>query len=278
MNYFDRVCSIDVSPDIRLLGGGSNELRISFEIKKSILSNVNYARVDVYNLSQATRNRISNDALGQLIVKAGYAQNVGLVQIGQGNIGNVVHNVISPNIITSIYCKDGFKAIKNNNIAISFSENTPLSRVIDAIVGKMGLPVKYANYDKSAFFKTGYCYVGTVSEAMEDLSKQFNFDWSIQNGEVQILKRDTSTNIQSVYLSAETGLIESPKRFIKLKGISRLERNQHEIVALLQPQLEVGDMVQVNSTTLTGNFRVEEFTHFGDTHGNDWLTKILVTG
>jgi hypothetical protein len=269
MKYFDRVCTVDISPDIKV-----SELRVKFEVRKNIESNKNFANVSIYNLSNDSRNRISSDALNLLILKAGYLNNVGLVTICKGNITDVIHEFKTPEIITNLYCKDGFKSIKNKNITLSFSENTRLSRVIEVITSKLGLPVKFANYDKSAFFKTGYACVGSISEVLDDLSKQFDFDWSIQNGEVQILNKNTSTSIQSVFLSTATGLIETPTRLVRLADDTT---TRYQITALLQPNLEVGDLISVESKTLNGVFKVQQLTHSGDTHGADWITKIIVT-
>ena len=69
MKYFDRISAIDVSPDIRV-----RDLRIKFEVKKNVTSNINSARVGIYNLSQNTRNRITSDSSSLVRILAGYSQ------------------------------------------------------------------------------------------------------------------------------------------------------------------------------------------------------------
>lgn len=269
MKYFDRVCSIDVSPDIKI-----TDLRVKFDVRKDIESNKNYAKISIFNLGENTRNRISSENLALVLLKAGYLNNVGLVAVGEGNVTDVIHEFKAPEIITNLYCKDGFKSIKNQNVTLSFSDKTPLSSVINTIVAKMGVGVRYANYDKSATFKTGYSYVGSVSNALDDLAAQFDFTWSIQNGELQILAKNTSTGIQSVHLSESTGLIETPTRRVKLADDTTV---RHQLSCLLQPQLEVGDLLSVESKTLNGVFKIEQLQHAGDTHDSAWTTKIIVT-
>lgn len=271
MNYFNRVCQVDVSPDIQV-----ENHKIKFEIKKSILSNTNSCRVDIYNLSQLTRNRITSDQSSLVRVSAGYVENGGLLGIGEGNISNIIHTVKSPDIITTIYSKDGFNAITNNNLSLSFIGRTTLSSVIDAIIVKLGLPLGFTDYNKSAEFKNGYSYIGSIPNALDQLGSQFNFKWSIQNGQLQILNGDGSTNTQSIFLSSSTGLIESPELVIKTKNLDKLNKNEYKITSLLQPQLEAGDLVQVESITLNGVFIVKELTHTGDTRGNEWYTKMIV--
>ena len=271
MSYYNRVCAIDVSPDIRV-----TDLKIKFEIKKSLTADKNYCRVDIYNLSEATRNRITNDINSLVRVQAGYLENVGLVEIGQGNISNVIHSFKTPDIITTIYAKDGFRATRRNNISLSFVEKTPLDSIIKAIIGKLDLPVKFVDYDKSALLNGGFSHIGSIPDALNQLALQFNFSWSIQNGQVLITGLNKSTGRQTVVLSASTGLIENPEKIIKTKELALTSRYEYKVTSLLQPQLEISDLIKIESKTLNGVFIINEFQHIGDTRGNDWYTNMIV--
>jgi hypothetical protein len=272
MKYFDRICIVEVSPDMRI-----QDLRIKFDVKKSIFSNLNYCRVDISNLSQTTRNKITSDPSSLVRVKAGYVQNGGAINIGQGNISNVIHSLQNPDIISTIYSKDGFNSIIDNNISLSFKANTSLKSVIDAIAKDLKLPIKYAEYNQNATFKNGYSYLGSIPDALDQLGEQFRFKWSIQNGELMIIQNGGSNKNKSISLSANTGLIESPELIIKTKNLDLLNKNEYKITALLQPQLEAGDLIEVKSKVLNGTFIVKELNHLGDTRGNEWYTKIIVT-
>jgi hypothetical protein len=272
MRYFNRICIVDVSPDIRI-----ENLRIKFDIKKSIFSNQNYCRVDITNLSQTTRNKITSDPSSLVRVKAGYVENGGAISIGQGNISNIIHTLQTPDIISTIYSKDGFNSIIDNNISLSFKDNTSLNSVIDAIAKELKLPIKYADYDKSAKFKNGYSYIGSIPNSLDQLGEQFGFKWSIQNDQLMIIKNGNSNKNKSVSLSAETGLIDSPELIIKTKNLDLLNKNEYKVTSLLQPQLEAGDLIDIKSKVLTGTFIVKELNHLGDTRGNEWFTKIIVT-
>jgi hypothetical protein len=271
MNYYERVCQIDISPDIRV-----ENHKIKFEIKKSILSNTNSCRVDIYNLSQTTRNKITSDPSSLVRVSAGYAENGGLLNIGQGNVSNIIHTIKNPDIITTIYSKDGFNSVTNNNISLSFIGKTQLSLVMNAIIDKLKLPVGFTDYNRAGEFKNGYSYVGSIPDALDQLGSQFKFKWSIQNGQLQILNDQGSTNVQNIFLSNRTGLVESPELIIKTKKLNELNTNEYKIVALLQPQLEAGDLVQVESIALNGVFTIKELIHTGDTRGNEWYSKMVV--
>lgn len=271
MKYFDRVCAVDISPDIRV-----EKLRIRFEIKKSVTANTNYCRVDIYNLSQTTRNRITTDSTSLVRVLAGYSNNTGLIEIGQGNISNVIHSYKSPDIVTTILSKDGFNSTISNRISLSFIDKTPLSSIINTIISKLNIPVKFANYNKSVQIKNGFSYVGAITDALDQLGRQYNFRWSIQDGQLLILNGEQGTGNQSVFLSADTGLIESPELVIKTKKLQELKKNEYKVTALMQPQLQAGDLIQIESKTLNGVFIVNELTHIGDMNANEWYTNLIV--
>lgn len=272
MKYFDRVCAVDFSNGIRIDGN-----RITYEVKKGMFSEVNSCRIDIYNLSENLRNQISRDTNLLVRLLAGYSQNTGLIVIGQGTISNVVHRIKSPDIITTIYCKDGFSAVRGNNISLSFAENTTLGTVIDAIISKLKIPVRFANYDRNIRLQTGFAFLGSVNEALDSLAKQYNFNWSIQGGQIQILGQGKNTGKQIVVLSPSTGLVEDPELIFKTKVLALALRNDYKLVSLLQPQIEVGDIVSVETPFLTGTFVIKDVLHKGDTHGNDWITTMIVS-
>ena len=271
MKYFDRVCRITVSPDISV-----ENYRITFEVKKSILSNINSCKVNIYNLTQTVRNRITSDSYSLIRVEAGYRQNTGLVLIGEGNISNVTHSFALPEVITTIYSKDGFKSITNNPISLSFIGKTKLNSVISAIIAKLNIPIRYVDYNRDMEFKNGFSYVGSIPNVLDKLGLQFGFIWSIQNGQLLILNGDKPTGNNDVFLSYETGLIETPELIIKNKDVSKINKSEYKVTSLLQPQMEVGDLVKIASKTINGNFLVNELTHVGDNMGNNWLTTMVV--
>lgn len=270
MVSFNRIYSITISPNLLI-----ENLKIKFEIKKSLQLKSNFSRVDIYNLSEKERNAISSEQYAFFEMQCGYSEDVGLIKIAQGNVSDVTHYVSAPDIVTTIYSKDGFKAIKNNYIQLSFAENTSTKTIIDTIIQKINLPLRFSNL-KPQNIKNGYSFVGTVSDALQDLAVQYDFEWSIQNGEIQILTKNSSTTLKAFLLSAETGLIESPNRTIKNKDFEKKEKGEYSVVCLLNPQLEVGDLISIDSNSLKGTFLIKELTHIGDNMGNEWYTKLIV--
>jgi len=263
---FDRIYSIEVSPNFLI-----EELRIKFQAKKTLTTNGNFCAIDIFNLSDLERNAISSEKYATLTLKVGYADDVGLLELGKGDITSVTHEATTTDIITTIHCKDGFKSLTDNYIQLSFAENTLTSKIITSIVEKIGLPLKFSNITPQPI-KNGYSFVGTVSEALNDLAFQYGFTWSIQNKELQILKNDTSTKINVFLLSEQTGLIQNPSRIIENKS----EKSRYFATCLLNPRLQAGDLISLKSTSLSGTFIIHEVTHVGDTEAIEWYTKIIL--
>lgn len=270
MRLFRRVCQIDVSPDISISG-----LKIKFDILKHIESEQNHAKIEIYNLSEQTRSQLTDNQDRVVRISAGYEEDLGLIEIGQGTISNVVHVKSPPEIITSIYVKDGFSSTRSNIVSLSFKENIRVGAIVDSISEQINLPKGIINLASNLRVQGGFSYLGHVSGALEQLSKQFNFNWSIQNGTIQILKQGTSTDRDIVNISYESGLIEEPEELIENPEDSKTR--EYKIVTLLRPQLQVGNKVNIKSADLEGVFTIREISHTGDTRDNEWYTTLRVT-
>lgn len=269
MKYFHRLARVVVSPDIDV-----REHRIRFDITKSVEPEKNNARVEVYNLSPNTRSRIQRNGLVKIL--AGYQNNLGYEEVGQGNVTDVSHVMNIPDIVTTIYVKDGVKATRGKNISLSFDDKASLSHVINAISSKLGISIKYSNFENKSI-KGGYSFAGNATEALDDLAKQYNFTWSIQNGLLQILsKKKRTTGKTVVYLTSESGLIKSPEKKLKTTEEMLAEPDIWVVKSLLQPKMEAGDYVKITSKTLNGQFVIKQLKHSADTHGEEWETEIEV--
>lgn len=271
MRNFDRIYAVEISPDIRIDG-----LRVKFNIKKDVKPDNNYCRLEIYNLSPDTRRKVTNESDALVRIQAGYRENVGLVEICQGNISAVSHAVSRPDVITTIHCKDGFAATRTNLISVSYGDGTPLYTIIENLTEELGLPVRFTAYDRNAILQSGFSYLGSIRDCLDLLSTQFDFQWSIQDGQLLILEMDGNTNRQAVLLSPDTGLIAEPEEVVSERDLDEPARGEYDVLSLLQPQLNIGDIVVIQSGALNGNFVVNEINHIGDNRGAEWVSKIRV--
>ena len=282
MLYFDRVCKVVIEGAKVITIENS---KIQFEIIKSKNAKENTAKVEIYNLAPATRKLITEqDALVRIF--AGYAQNKGLIEIGQGDISKVKHNRDKTEVVTEIYIAEGLRKIRDNPISISFSSKSKLklANVLDNLRTKSNnqFVFRLIDVDESKTIDNGYSDLGSLDQILNNLRLQFGFGWSVQNGIITIKGTKKSLANEIMLLTPKNGLILHPEsvkhvsRRLEKSSITRQEKKVNSIQALLQPHLQVNDIIAIASGDLNGKYEIQKITHKGDTRGNDWYSDMEV--
>lgn len=301
---FNRVCSLVIGKE----GGKGRELsglRIAFSIQKGATKSPNKCTVKVWNTAPETRALI--EVIGNvMILKAGYSEDIGATTIFSGNVTRTLTVREGPDWITELELQDGFMEFRDAKVSLSFGKGAAVLQVVTAISKKFGLPVRPLPADVAMKqYPAGFAFVGRVRDAMDKACENGNLEWSIQNREIQIIKKGGVFKQKAFVLSPDTGLVGSPAQESKTmtekaaakEGITSqqpgvrktTERDKdgdvqemlqvlgYKVKTLLQPTVEPGGYVQVKSAGIAGEFfRVEELTHVGDTHGNEWHTNLTL--
>lgn len=301
---FNRDCSLVIGKE----GGKGRELkglRISFSIQKGATKSPNKCTVKVWNTSPETRALI--EVIGNvMILQAGYTEDIGAKTIFSGNVTRTLTVREGPDWITELEMEDGFMEFRDAKVSLSFAKGATTQQVVTAISKKFGLPVRPMPADIARKqYPAGFAFVGRVRDAMDKACENSGLEWSIQNREIQIIKKGGVFKQKAYLLSADTGLLGSPMQESKTmtekaaakEGITAdqpgvrktTERDKdgevqqmlrvlgYKVKTLLQPLVEPGGYVQVKSKGVDGEFfRVEELTHTGDTHGNEWHTELTL--
>ncbi len=278
--YFDRIAKVIFKHKEVITISGH---KIAFEVTKSLKQEENEAKIEIYNLSNDLRKKIVlEESLVQLF--AGYVQNQGAVQIGQGTVCHISTAHTKVDIVTRVLFKDGLSNIKNNPLSIAYEKNVNVREVLSKIAKECGLGLKI-NGDIKGDIKGGFVMLGNMSTELNTLGNSFNFNWSIQNNILVICANKQTITSRIVLLTPKTGLIMNPESIKKVsQSLRKLKDNRQKlndvnlfkVQALLQSQLQVNDVIAVESNELNGKFRVEKLTHLGDTRGNDWYTDMEV--
>lgn len=278
MYYFDRLCKIVIENNNKI---EISDCKIKFEVMKSSVAKENTAKIDIYNLSPTTRSMIAR--LDTLVrIYAGYANYKGLVEIGQGDISKVKTNRDLTEVVTEIYLTEGLKRIRTNPVTLSYKKDPKLSDILDSVKSQTGFGIRTIGVDTSSILSGGYSDIGSVDNVLDNLAIQFDFDWSVQNGVVLIKGRKITSQKEIMLLTPQSGLILNPEavhkvsRKIEKSKITKEFPRTHSITALLQPQLQVQDVIAIESQDLNGKFKIEKLTHKGDTYGNDWYSDMEV--
>ena len=275
-HYFNRLCRVIIQGEKEI---DIRDNKISFEVTKSSNAKENISRIEIWNLATKTRKLITaTDSMVRLF--AGYADNRGLIEICQGDITNVRHNRNTTDTITQIYTEDGNKRLRLNLISESFKGTVYLKNILSRLTEKTGVAFRLVGVSNSSV-GGGYAIVGGFDLALDGLAQVFGFSWSTQGGIILLRGKEDIGDTEVMLLSAETGLILNPQT---VKQVSErlvdsdepLSLNVYALQSLLQPNLQINDLVAVKSRDLNGNFRINKISHTGDTRGNNWYSNMEV--
>ena len=245
----------------------TDELRVAFDIQRSLDWHSNTSTVSVYNLARLTRDQFDRGT--QVSVVAGYRDGVDQLFSGQAEFIETLRS--GADWITTIECNDGAAAF-GAYARQSYSAGTPLSVVVGSIAASMGLTL---SPDASGLL-AGKVTRGRLTQsgqapiALQQVLSSYSLQWSIQSGVLQVLQSEGSTAETAVLLSPQTGLIGSPERNDSTTD-SRLRVNAK---SLLQGSIKPGRKVQLQSATINGLFVADQVTHRGDSRGNTWETEV----
>ena len=83
-------------------------------------------------------------------------------------------------------------------------------------------------------------------------------------------------------MTAKSGLILNPETVKKVSQrlekskISTLTKKSLLVQSLLQPRLQIHDVIKIESQDINGLFDIQKINHIGDTRGNDWYSNLEV--
>lgn len=305
MALFDRVASLTIGKP----NGDAVEirdLRFAFSIEKGSGENPNKCTCRVFNLNSTSRALVET-VNNVLILKAGYKQDVGEMIIFIGSVTRAITRREGADWVTELEMSDGGLEYRDTKTSFSFAAGINAQQVLSTIAATFKLAIRPLPQDIAVKqYPEGFAFVGKSREAMTKACDYLGLEWSIQNRQIQILKKGKAVDMQAFVLSPETGLLGSPESehktmteeaaskrgfTAKQKGVrvtfaadlktgdkdKRLEVQGWKVKTLLQPAMQPGGYVRVDTKTIKAEFfRVESVTHDGDTHGSAWESNLVL--
>lgn len=246
-------------------------LRVEFDIEKADKKEPNQSKITIYNLSGSTRSSLQQKGV-KLSLEAGY-RDTGLFRIFAGDVRTVDHVREKAMWGTVMQLGDGERAWQFAQVNESFSPGTSKATVLRTIAEKMGLDL--GNTAKQAAelqgnYEQGYCVMGNSARELDRVLRALRLTWSIQDGQLQILKPGQTLDLPIPVISPQTGLVGSPEMG------SPPAKNKPQLVqfkALLLPT-KPGAKVKLESERYDGYVRVKSCKFTGDTSGGEWYTHI----
>ena len=280
-----RAWSVDINGEPYIsLQSGSTQFRIQFNIDVSPGSSVSYADIRLYNLS-----KVSGIANGSsIILKAGYTDNIDA--IFTGTITNVLREREpgAPEIITRLICRSGSAAVDRGSAQVSLGPGARVEEAIRALAREWPIPIDIDNaqFADDQPMARGYWADGDIPTAMDNLARDYKFDWLEHMGRMYVTKPEIKRNATAIKINQLTGMIGIPEITRGPNGLGVF------VSAQLNPSIMVSSVIDLKSefaTYNTGNLYLSEvqpeavpvgeynvfaLRYSGDSHSDTWKVDI----
>ncbi len=273
-------------------------LDVAFNVKKTLNPNEpNTCDLKVWNLSPDTRKTIESGATGRqsavklskaqrlagftsglssvtvvpVLIEAGYVNQTSQIFLGELRTAGTITD--GADLVTELTTGDGDQAIVNSRLNVSMGPGTLPETAMRKLVAALGIgegnlakAVQLLKTTGSAqLFVKGAVLKGSAADHMTDLCRGAGLEWSIQDGQLQVLSVGQPLDGQAVSVTPNTGMIGSPT--VDTKGILN-------VTTLIIPSIRPGVKIAMNSRSVKGGYRVISCEYTGDTMGNEWYCKI----
>lgn len=258
------------------------DLRIQFTVEKRLGKAPDTCTVTISNANETTRGELQTRPLN-LHLEAGHDGE--LRRLFTGDLRWAASTKSNTDWETVIQIADGARAYRHANVKRSFKEGVTVRTAVAEVARAMGLRLPReleVSKDLDEQFGAGLALDGACRDELTRLLAPYGYEWTIQDGTLQVYRDDQVRPGEALVVSEATGLIETPQfappthNAKKSKSVRRSTVNSPRLNfrTLLYPQIVPGCKVFVDSLTTRGIYKVIQVVHTGDTHGDEWTSAV----
>ncbi len=253
-----------------------NELKIAFEIEKTDMPESNTAKVQIYNLSKETHDKISV-AGNHCTLKAGYTDET-ITAILFGDVVKGSRQKSGNDYVTEIEVKDGRVAVMAGQVSVSYAKKTDVLTIVQDLIAAIGLPSKGTELIPSdAKYRGGFSDIGQAADILRKVLNKYELRYTIQNEMIYILKGGEVTESSGLLLTPESGLLTIPQPISDKTEETDTEKeavNKWSFKTMLFPQLIPGAACKVESSAITTEMKITKAKFVGDNWSADFAIEI----
>lgn len=261
-------------------------LDVAFNVERSLKPEPNTCEAQVWNLNADHRSQLEEAGAPPktkskskkpepkppkgvpCTIEAGYEEQTAL--LFSGTLRTVFSMREGADIVTTLQSGDGEKEYQRSRINLSIAKKTPNASLLKQIVKALGIGEGNLASITSALpaaplFPAGGVLSGSASQIMTRIAQSLGFEWSIQDGALQILEVSSPILGTAVLLTPDTGLVGSPS--VDSEGVLSAQ-------CLLIPDIFPGRLLVLESERLKGSYRVDRCNYSGNTAGADWYIDL----
>jgi hypothetical protein len=262
------------APNALIINAGTKQgIKLTFKITKQLGKEPNTCEINVFNLNET--HRLAFTQLPTYVdLDVGYDGQ--LARLFTGDLGFAFSTKEGHvDWKTVLQCHDGARAYNEARISKAYRGSVDARTAVTDVVQSMGLRMPTSLADAAELkqqFVSGLTLHGKSSAELTNLLKPHGMDWSIQNGQMQILRPNDTRPDFAYLISQKTGMVDSPeynapkkpkdKRLVKVRAL------------LKNPSLLPGGTIKLESERINGYFRIEKIEMSGDTEKDDWYAEI----
>lgn len=269
-------------------------LHVRFQVNHWIVSTPNTLVARIYNLSDATTQRI-NDEFTLVELSAGYPGQYG--RIFRGTIKQLRRGRESAtDTYLDLFAADADIAhnwaVINRSLAAGWTPEQVRRACLQSFGGADpkvtdGKTTEGLGQNQAP---RGSVYFGMTRETMQDLATTYRMNWNLNDNELNMIAESAYLPGDAVVINETTGMIGVPQQ--TQEGIT--------VTTLLNPNVGAGMLVKINQadiaqylknnapiglsytatdlpafhTAADGLYKVLYVDHVGDTRGNEWETRL----
>lgn len=267
------------------------DLRISVEVCKDHQSAPNSAIIKIFNLNDQHQSQIRNE-FDDVIINAGYEGSEAV--LFRGNIRHVYRYREGNDFIVEIDAGDGDRdfrgAIVNTTLAAGVSDQELVNRVAGGMSSTKLGTIKGVRPTQRL---RGKVITGNARTVLNDVARQNNASWSIQDGRLQIVPVGGILDSEAILVNSDTGMLGAPEQ--DDKGL--------KVKTLLNPQYQINGRVKLDNNSIKrkkakvgaedlrvakgkehkeparldpdGFYKIYKVLHKGDNRDADWVSEVF---
>ena len=268
----------------RKLGENTN-YDISFNINKNDKKQPNESSVTIYGLGEETRRKIEKE-IDAIFIYAGYSKNSKL--IGLGDISEISFKKDGPEIITTIKFQDGAEAYRATDVSKNIPAKTSVKDMLEnyLLTDMKLLGSNISENLQNVFIETPMIFDGDVQSHLSDICLSLGLNCYIRDGVFIVVKSGDAIDSSgqfgntAVLINSETGLVNSPEKIVRLKakvnskGQSKNQDFDVEFQSLLNPNINVGTYLKIESKFINSFAVVKEVIHSGSNYDSSFYSAV----
>lgn len=274
------------------------DLHMQFDVKKDNSKEPNKGYISVFNLSDDVVNYLDANQRESLaaLLYAGYNGDEKL--IFSGTIEFVQDTFDDETRETKFIIGDGTLNLMTALTNRSYRKGTALDTILNDLISDLKLPTgRIVAFGKNSTSQYGMAFNGTASQNLDNLARNTNSTFSVQDGAVYWTKEGSRFSQVAFEISEDSGMIGSPtpknpepakRRLAKKSKKDEKSTTSHAdtkkkavkedagitVTTLLNGAILPESTVYLKSRKYTGFYKVVTLQHKGGYESGDWVTEL----